>query len=159
MTAIGGSMALFSTFFPWYAFEVVLPTARVVHIFAVSTTLWALTTLAPILIIVGAFVALIAIVLAPRPLAHIIVGLIGLAMIVYGVVRVFDVPDLGVQVLPGGVRAITQLEGGPFIELSGGILLVLGAVGDLLGAPIGATSPTARRWRGPSSVPPAPAAG
>ena len=38
-----------STFLPWYSFQVILPVARVVHIFSVTTTLWGFTTLAPII--------------------------------------------------------------------------------------------------------------
>ena len=62
-------MALFATVVPWYAFEVVLPLGHVIHILAVITTLWGFTTLAPILIIVGAFLALILAVLLTGPLS------------------------------------------------------------------------------------------
>ena len=75
---------------------------------------------------------------------------------VYSIVRCFDIPNLGVQTLPGGLRAVTQLEGGPFIELSGGLLLVLGGLGDLLTAPAGLadSSRFSRRWRSGASMPP-----
>jgi hypothetical protein len=154
--AIGGSMTLFATFLPWYSFEVVLPVGRVVHIFAVTTTLWGFTTLAPILIIAGASAALVLATLLSRPLSNVVIALIGLAIFVYAIVRCFDIPNLGVQVLPGGIQAVTQLEGGPFIELSGGLLLVLGALGDLLAAPVAAGdgSRFPGRWRSRTSVPP-----
>jgi hypothetical protein len=153
---IGAVLALFSTFLPWYSFQVILPVARVVHIFSVTTTLWGFTTLAPILIIAGAVVALLVAGLASPPISDAVVGLIGLAFFVYGIVRCFAVPNLGVELLPGGVPAVTQLEGGPFVELVGGLMLVLGALGDLLAAPADATYAGPRRWRGGRSTPAPP---
>jgi hypothetical protein len=134
--ALGAGIAIFATFLPWYSFDVVLPAAGSVHIFAVTTTLWGLTTVAPILIVVGALVALIFIVAAEGPLSGVVTGSIGLAITIYALVRCFDVPDLGVQGVPpgtnGAIRAITSVEGGTFIELSAGFMLVAGAVGNLL---------------------------
>jgi hypothetical protein len=158
---IGAGMALFATLLPWYAFQVVLPVGRVVHIFAVTTTLWGFTTLAPILIIAGAVAALPIAGLVTRPVSNVIVTLIGLAIMAYAIVRCFDIPSLGVQVVPGGVQATTQIEGGPFIELSGGLMLVLGALGDLLAAPAGAAggSRYSGRWRRGTSVHPPHVAG
>jgi hypothetical protein len=158
---IGAAMALFATVLPWYSFEVVLPVAGIVHIFAVTATLWGFTTLAPILIIVGAFVAMLLAGFVSRPLANVVIVLIGLALVIYAVVRCFDIPSLGVPLVRTVVPATTQLEGGPFITLSGGLLLVLGALGDLLTAPtgMGAGSGLSARWRGRSPVPPSHAAG
>ena len=67
------------------------------------------------------------------------------------------VPSLGVELLPGGVPAVTQLEGGPFIELLGGGILSLGALGDLLTFPAAQEggSRLSRGWRVGRSVPPA----
>jgi small-conductance mechanosensitive channel len=151
---IGAAVAALATFLPWYSFEVVIPVARGAHIFAVTTTLWSFTTLAPILIVVAAAVAMLVATLAPRPLANAIVGLIGVGLLAYGIVRWINIPNLGVEIV-SGLPAITQLEGGPFIELTGGLLLVLGALGDLLAAPAGALSrPSFSGWRAGSSVPP-----
>lgn len=160
---IGAAMALFSTVLPWYSFNVILPVVRVVHVFAVTTTLWGFTTLAPILIVVGAFVAIVATGFLPRPAANGIAVVIALAMLVYAIIRCLDVPNLGVEILPGGIPAITELEGGPFILIGGSLLIFLGALGDLF-AP--ATEPdtelrATRRFRGfgGGPVPPAPVAG
>jgi hypothetical protein len=67
------------------------------------------------------------------------------------------VPSLGVELLPGGVPAVTQLEGGPFMELLGGGILSLGALGDLLTFPAAQEggSRLSRGWRVGRSVPPA----
>ena len=143
---------------PWYSFDVVLPAGRVIHIFAVTATQWGFTTLAPILELAGALAALLIASLVPRPAANVSVALIGLAIFVYGLLRCFVVPSLGVALLPGGVpAAVTQLEGGPFIELLGGGILLLGALGDLLTFPAahGAGSRPSRGWRVGRSVPPA----
>ena len=66
-------------------------------------------------------------------------------------------PSLGVELLPGGVPAVTQLEGGPFMELLGGGILSLGALGDLLTFPAAQEggSRLSRGWRVGRSVPPA----
>jgi hypothetical protein len=153
---IAASMAVFSTFFPWYSFQVILPVQRVVHIFFVTTTLWGITTVAPIVIIAASFAGFVLSVIGPRPVANVIIALVGVGILAYGIVRCFDVPSLGVQIVRGGLPASTQLEGGPFIELSGGLLFVLGALGDLLTAPTGAAggSRFSDRWRsGPSVIP------
>jgi hypothetical protein len=155
--AIGGTIVLFSTVLPWYSFDVVVPAGRVTHIFAVTATQWGFTTLAPILELAGVLAALLIAVLVPRPAANVSIALIGLAMFVYGLVRCFVVPSLGVELLPGGVPAVTRLEGGPFIELLGGGILLLGALGDLLTRPAAQEggAPVSRGWRVGRSVPPA----
>jgi hypothetical protein len=155
--AIGGTLVGFSTLLPWYSFEVVLPAGRVVHVFAVTVTQWDFTTLAPILELAGALAALLIAGLVPRPPANVIIALIGLAIFVYGLVRCIVVPSLGVELLPGGVPAVTQLEGGPFIELLGGGILLLGALGDLLTLPAAQAggSRRSRGWGVSRSVPPA----
>jgi hypothetical protein len=155
-------MTVLATFLPWYSFQVILPVSGVVHIFAVTTTLWGFTTLAPILIVAGSVLALLLAGLVSRPVSNVVVALIGLAIIAYGIVRCFDVPNLGVNILPGGLEAITQLEGGPFIILSGGLLMVLGALGDLLTVPAGDVAGRRRlsgRWRRGTSMSPPHAAG
>jgi hypothetical protein len=154
--AIGATIVVFSTVLPWYSFDVVLPAGRVTHIFAVTVTQWGFTTLAPILELAGALAVLLIAGLVPRPAANVSVALIGLAMFVYGLVRCFVVPSLGVELLPGGVPAVTRLEGGPFIELLGGGILWLGALGDLLTLPAAQQggSRLSRGWRVGRSVPP-----
>ena len=156
---IGGTIVLFSTVLPWYSFDVVLPAGRVIHIFAVTATQWEFTTLAPILELAGALAALLVAGLVPRPAANVSIALIGLAILVYGLVRCFVVPSLGVELLHRGVPAVTQLEGGPSIELLGGGVLLLGALGDLLTLPAAQEGGPrlSRGWRVGRSVPPASA--
>jgi hypothetical protein len=154
--AVGATIALFSTFLPWYAFGVVFPTGELLHVFSVTTTLWGWTTLAPILIIVGATVALIVTAAVPARIAGIAIALIGLGIAAYAIVRCFDVPNLAIRG-PAGAHAVTELEGGPFLAIAGGVMLFVGGVGELIAAP----SPSERsrwfsrsRWQGPSTPPP-----
>ncbi|MCW3032864.1 MAG: hypothetical protein JWM60_1209 [Solirubrobacterales bacterium] len=159
--AIGATAALFATFLPWYSYEVVLPTTRTIHVFTVTATLWGLETLAPILIVVGAVVSLVLVGAAvPGRILGAIVGLIGLAILVYGIVRCFDIPNLGVVLLSpvGAARlsAITQLEGGPFVELGGGALILLGGIGAMasrwVDVPV-EVRPSSTGWSGNPSTP------
>lgn len=142
--ATGAAVAVIATVLPWYSFQVILPVARVVHIFNVTTTLWGFTTVAPIVIVVAAFAVLVLVMAAPPRSSAPVVVVIGLGLVVYSLVRCFTVPSLGVEILPNGLPAITQLEGGPFVELTGGLMIVVGAVGDLVGSTAGAPG---RSWR------------
>lgn len=137
LAALGATFAVLATFFPWYVFEVVVPAGGVTHIFAVPITLWDLTTLAPILIVVAAVVALVCLAMVDSRVAGVVEALIGLGITVYALVRCFDVPALGVDALPpavprGGGRAATQLAGGTFVAMAGGLMLLIGSLADLL---------------------------
>jgi hypothetical protein len=153
--AVGATIALFATFLPWYSFGVVLSTGEVVHLFAVTTTLWGLTTVAPTLIVVGAAVALILTAVLDARITGVVVGLIGLAIAAYAIVRLFDIPNLAIHAR--GARAVTELEGGPFVALAGGIMLLIGGIGELIASSAGARGaarPSPSRWQGPSTQPP-----
>jgi hypothetical protein len=154
--AVGATVALFSTFLPWYSFGVVFPGNAIIHVFAVTTTLWGWTTLAPLLIVVGAAVALLFAAAVDGRLAGIVVALIGAAITAYAVVRCFEVPHLGVRA-EAGARPVSELEGGPFVAIAGGLMLLIGGVGELLLASTRAErSRWIRRsgWHGPSTPPP-----
>lgn len=161
-TVVGAGIVVLATALPWYSFDVILPVTGVIHVFAVTVTLWGLTTLAPILILAGAVVALIFAATVDWRLAGLVTGLIGTAICVYAVVRCFDIPSLGVKALPVPVPAITQVEAGPFAALSGGVILVVGAIVDLLTAPSGARSrrlaAARERTNRPAGMPPSHAA-
>lgn len=132
---LGATVAGLTTFLPWYVFEVVLPVGGVTHVFAVPITLWGLTTLAPILIVVGAAVALLCLSFVRARWASAVAAVIGLGISAYAVVRCFDVPSFGVDLLPassGLPRAKTQLEGGPILAIGGGLMLLAGSLADLL---------------------------
>lgn len=149
--AVGASVVLLATFLPWYSFEVVLPVRGTqLHFFDVTSTLWGFTTLAPILVVVGAIVALVLLAAGEGRLTGIVTALIALAILVYAVVRCFDLPSLGVALVgPNGViatKAITTLEGGPFLAIAGGLMLAIGALGSLW--PAGSAVPGPEREAG-----------
>jgi hypothetical protein len=153
--AVGATFALFSTFLPWYAFGVVIPGAEVPHIFAVTTTLWGWTTLAPILIVAGSVLALIFTALVPGRTAGAVIALVGLGVTAYAVVRCVDIPGLSVRGTRGA-HTLTELEGGPFVAIAGGVMLLVGGIGEMIVAPRESARPWYSRspWRGPSTPPP-----
>lgn len=149
--AVGASVALFATFLPWYSWEVVLPVRGTpLHFFALTSTLWGFTTLAPILVVVGATVALVLLAAGEGRLTGIVTTLIALAILVYAAVRCFDLPSLGVALVsPNGVvatKAVTALEGGPFVAIAGGLMLAIGGLGSLW--PAGSAVPGSERDAG-----------
>jgi hypothetical protein len=151
--AVGASVALFATFLPWYSFEVVLRVRGTpLHFFAVTSTLWGFTTLAPILVVVGAIVALVLLAVGEGRLTGIVTALIALAILVYAAVRCFDLPGLGVALVgPNGfvaTKAVTALEGGPFVAIAGGLMLAIGALGGLSPAGSAATGSEREARRG-----------
>jgi hypothetical protein len=132
--ALGATIAAVATFIPWYVYEVVIPAGAITHVFAVGITLWGLTTLAPILIVVGATAALICFAIVEPRWAGAVEALVGLGITAYALVRCFDIPNLGVNASGRGPRAATVLEGGPFLALSGSLMLLAGSLADLLPA-------------------------
>jgi hypothetical protein len=133
--ALGATIAVLATFFAWYSFEVVLAAGGAARLFVVPVTLWDLTTLAPVLITVGAIVALFCLAMVDSRVAGVVTALIGLGITIYAFVRLFDVPSLGVRdaaALARGVRATTTVDGGVPLELVAGIMLMLGSLGDLM---------------------------
>jgi hypothetical protein len=156
LAAVGATIALFSTFLPWYSFGVVIRGGgEVVHVFSVTTTLWGWTTLAPILLVATAAVALTFTAVVPGRISGVVMALVGLGIAVYAIVRCFDIPNLAIHG-PAGIRAVTELEGGPFVAIAGGVMLVIGGIGEVLLSPAAAPRPWFSRsgWRGPSTPPP-----
>jgi hypothetical protein len=142
--AVGAIIAAFATFVAWYSFQVVLGGGGVLNVFGVPATLWGVTTLAPILLSIGAVVALFCITMSDSRAAGAIAALIGIGITAYAIVRCFDLPSLGVRALAPlapGARAATTLEGGPFLEIVGGIMIALGSLPNLVGAPEEAQAP------------------
>jgi hypothetical protein len=155
--AVGATVAIFATFLPWYSFGGVFGTAEALHIVAVTTTLWGLTNLAPILIVLGGAVALIFTAVLDGRITGMVVSLIGLGIAAHAVVRLVEIPQLGIRG-PRGVRAVTELEGGPFVALVGGLMLLIGGVGELIvsspNTPGAATWASRTRWQSSSTQPP-----
>jgi hypothetical protein len=146
--AIVGAVVVFvATAVTWYTRDVSFGTniGGVGYASSKSYTLWDLTTLAPVLLVVGAAVAAVA-ALASSPrssrAAAAIVGLLGLGITAYCVVKCFQLPDFGPTgevnsaiPVPGGpavgvsANASTVLDAGPFVGIVGGLLILASAVG------------------------------
>jgi hypothetical protein len=133
LAAVGTTIAFLAMFLPWYLFEVILPARGGTAVFSVPVTLWNVTTLAPILIAVGAVAALACLTLVTARWAGAVEALVGLGIVAYAIVRAFDVPDLGVAPA-GAANAATRVGGGIFLAVAGGLMLLIGSLGDLLPA-------------------------
>jgi hypothetical protein len=146
--AIVGAVVVFvATAISWYTRDVSFATnaAGIGFASSKSYSLWDLTTLAPVLLVIGAALGA-GLVLFSTPgsarIAGAIAGLLGLGITAYCVVRCFDLPDFGPtgavnSFLPvqGGAgvgvsaHASTVLDAGPFVGIVGGLLMVAGALG------------------------------
>jgi hypothetical protein len=146
--AIVGAVVVFvATAISWYTRDVSFATnaAGVAFASSKSYTLWDLTTLAPVLLVVAAAVGADVVLFTSPGWARIaggIAGLLGLGITAYCVVKCFDLPDFGPtgavnSFLPvqGGAgigvsaHASTVLDAGPFVGIVGGLLMVAGALG------------------------------
>jgi hypothetical protein len=165
--AIVGAVVVFiATAISWYTRDVSFGTnaGGVGYASSRSYSLWDLTTLAPVLVVVAAVVGA-GIVLFASPAAArtagAIAGLLGLGITAYCVVKCFDLPDFGPT---GAVRsflpvqggsgigisadASTGLDAGPFVGILGGLFIVAGA----LGLPSKAPEPVSRERRRSSAT-------
>jgi hypothetical protein len=161
---LGAVAVAVSTLVAWYDYQVILATRPIVSLFEVPVDLWNLYPLAAALLLGGALVAmaLLAIppAIAPRT-PSLVAALIGLGIAVYGVVRCFDVPDLGIHAGPrNGVAAHTAIDAGPLLALVGGLMIVVGSLVVAVAASRAAARATGARTRRPrhgGAAPPSPA--
>ncbi|MFL5908881.1 MAG: hypothetical protein ACJ75Z_14955 [Solirubrobacterales bacterium] len=156
--AIVGAVVVFvATAISWYTRDVSFATnaAGVGYASSKSYTLWDLTTLAPVLLVVAAAVGAGVVLFTSSGSARVagaIAGLLGLGITAYCAVKCFELPDFGPtgavnSFLPiqGGAgvgvsaHASTVLDAGPFVGLVGGLLLVAGALGLVGDAPEAST--------------------
>ncbi|HET9119393.1 MAG TPA: hypothetical protein VFN72_02570 [Solirubrobacterales bacterium] len=169
LAIIGAVVVFVATAISWYTRDVSFATnaTGIGYSSSESLTLWDVTTLAPVLLVIGAAVGGALVLFAPPSSARIAgatAGLFGLGITAYCVVKCFDVPDLGPTgavnsfvPVPGGsgvgvsAHASTVLDAGPFVGILGGLLLVAGAAG------LVAESPQASAGRGRRASTPEPA--
>ncbi len=156
-----GAVAVFvATAITWYTRDLAVAAhaGQVGFTSSKSYTLWDITTLAPVLVVIGAGLGAVLLFVPPSAAraAGATAGLLGLGIAAYCVVRMFDLPDLGATggvngLLPfsgtGGVaiaaHASTTLGAGPFVGLLGGAMLAASGMGALSEAP--RTSPASHR--------------
>jgi hypothetical protein len=143
---LGALVVVMSTFVAWYDFAVLFSVQQVVHQFVVPVDLWSLYPLAAALLCAGALACTWIVGVSSGRVAGAIASLLSLGVVVYAAVRILDIPGLAIDQLPPGlahaVEAATNLEGGPFLALLGGIMLSLGALGVLFPARAGSE----QRW-------------
>jgi hypothetical protein len=132
---VGAAIVVMATFVAWYDFQVALAVPGAV--FVVPVSLWSLYPAAAGLLCAGAAVVLLIVnvpSLSAQRAAGAVACALGAAITVYSAVRIFDIPDLGVFRVPrpgggaGALAANTDLDGGPFLALIGGFMLILGAL-------------------------------
>jgi hypothetical protein len=160
LAILGAVIVFVATAITWYTHDVSVATnaTQVAYESNTSFTLWDVTTLAPVLLVVAAAVGVVVLLFAPLSASRataIIAGLLGLGITAYCVVKCFNFPDLGptgdvTLVLPGAGAAVsatasTTLNAGPFVGIVGGLLMAASALG-LAEAP-----ETAAQERGSSS--------
>lgn len=131
--ALGATLAVIATMLPWYTFDVSFATKGVAHTFAVPVTLWGVTTVAPVVIVVAAVAALLCLTFIDSPAAATVEGLIGVGIVVYAIFRLVDVPALGVNPVGSGTaQSATIIESGPILALGAGLMLLVASLADLL---------------------------
>jgi hypothetical protein len=147
LALVGAVVVFVATAISWYTHDVSFATnaAGVGFASSKSYSLWDLTTLAPVLLVIGATAGAGLVLFTSSGSARIagaIAGLLGLGITAYCVVKCFDLPDFGPtgavnSFLPvqGGsgigvsANASTVLDAGPFVGILGGLFIVAGALG------------------------------
>lgn len=159
---IGAVVVFVATAITWYTHDisVAAQAGRVAYESSTPYTLWDITTLGPVLLVIAAAAAAVLVFASPSAAraAGAVAGFLGLAIGAYCIVRMFEFPDLGTT---GGVsgllpfsgprgvsieaQASTDLSAGPFVGLLGGGLLAAAGLGVTNEAP--ETSQAGRRPR------------
>jgi hypothetical protein len=145
---LGALLVVISTFVAWYDFDVAFVTLGVAHAFVVPVDLWSLYPLAAALLSAGAIACVTIVAFGTSRALGAVGALLGLGIVVYSGVRILDIPALEVGRLPANVpataQAATNLDGGAFMALLGGILLCFGALSVLMPSETPARAPSAQ---------------
>ena len=100
LAVVGAVVVFVATAVSWYTHDVSVgtQTGQVAYSSSKSYTLWDLTTLAPVLLVIGAALGAALLLFAPSSSARAaaaVAGLLGLGITAYCVVKCSDFPDLG----------------------------------------------------------------
>jgi hypothetical protein len=145
--SVGAILVAVATFVGWYDFTVVANAGGTSQRFLVPTDLWRPYPVAAMLVLAGAIFGLAVLNVpleVPRPVL-VLAAIFGLAVCAYAVVRIVDVPEMGVG---RGTTAPTSVDGGPFLAFAGGLLLAIGAAAVAV-----ASAPAPARARRPPRAP------
>src|SRR4051794_29347062 len=148
-----GAVAVFvATAITWYTHDISLAAhaGQVGFSSSKSYTLWDITTLAPVLLVIAAALGagLLFVPQSAARTAGTVAAVLGVGIAAYCVVRMFEFPDLGTTGAVGGIlpvsatsgvalaaHASTTLGAGPFVGLVGGALLSASGLGVVGQAP------------------------
>jgi hypothetical protein len=130
---MGGLTVLVATGLPWYVRHLSVRVAGLADREATGFTIWDVRNTAAWLIVVGVAIGLIAQLLpgARERRGGLVACAAAFGVIVYGLISLFVVPDLGSMALVGpnaAARVSTSTGVGPFVAISGGFLMFFGGV-------------------------------
>jgi hypothetical protein len=128
---MGGVTVLVATGLPWYVRHLSVHVAGLADRYATGFTLWDVRNTASWLIVVGVSIGLIALLLpaARERKGGLAACAAGFGVILYGLISLFVVPDLGSMALVGpnaAARVSTSTGVGPFVAIAGGFLMIFG---------------------------------
>jgi hypothetical protein len=130
---VGGLTVLVATGLPWYVRHLSVHVAGLADRYATSFTIWDVRNTASWLIVVGVSIGLIALLLpaARERRGGLVACTAAFGVILYGLISLFVVPDLGSIALVGtgaAARVSTSTAVGPFVAIAGGFLMFFGGV-------------------------------
>jgi hypothetical protein len=130
---VGAAVVVVATGLSWYTQRSSLTIGGLVQHSSTGNSLWHVHTFAAWLLVAGAAVGVIALLLAASRewRGGMVTATAGLGIIVYGLVAMVDLPDLGSVAIVGPVAAVsvaTSVDVGPFVAVLGGFLLTIGGL-------------------------------
>jgi hypothetical protein len=130
---VGALMVLVATGLSWYSQHVSVSAGGLVENVSTGFSLWHVRNLAAWLIVGGAVIGVVSLLLAPDKewRGGMVAAVAGFGVLVYSVIAMFVLPDLGSAaiVVGGGAAAVdTSLDVGPFVAALGGALLMIGGL-------------------------------
>lgn len=122
---IGGVTVLVATGLPWYVRHVSVHIAGFGDRYSTGLTLWDVRNTAAWLVVAAVFIGLAAVLLpvTRERTAGLVACAAGFAVIAYGLIALFVVPDPGSAALSGlnaGAGVDTSIGVGPFVAIAGG---------------------------------------
>jgi hypothetical protein len=130
---IGALLVLVATGLSWYSRQVSVSAGGLVENVSTGFSLWHVRNLAAWLLVGGAAIGVVSLLLGPGKewRGGMVAAVAGFGILVYGLVAMFALPDLGSGGIVVGRAAAavdTSLDVGPFVAVLGGLLLLIGGL-------------------------------
>jgi hypothetical protein len=130
---VGALLVLVATGLSWYSQHVTVSAGGVVDNVSTGFSLWHVRNLAAWLVVAGAVVGVASLLLAPGKewRGGIVAAVTGFGILVYSLVAMFVLPDLGSSAIflaRAAATVDTSLDVGPFVAALGGSLLLIGGL-------------------------------